>query len=221
MTESLIGVGVYSISEVHRLTAISKSVVGRFVKKYKGRGGLWGGKEQNLGNFHYLTFMDLVELRIINAFHVKGVSWQKICRTAEYAQERFETDYPFSHKRFKMDGEHIYNAALRSLEDVSMGGQMAFHKIMSPALFDPLEYDGDVPMRWYPMSGTKAVMIDGRYSFGAPVLTKHGVPTGILYKSYMAEKRNIPFVASIYAVSPEGVKDAVKYEKSLLERLAA
>lgn len=64
-------------------------------------------------------------------------------------------------------------------------------------------------------------MIDGRYSFGAPVLTKSCVPTHVLYKSYLADNRNALFVASIYRVPEDGVKSAVKYERSLLRRPAA
>ncbi|MDD9884622.1 MAG: hypothetical protein OXU62_08855, partial [Gammaproteobacteria bacterium] len=65
------------------------------------------------------------------------------------------------------------------------------------------------------------IMIDGRYSFGAPVLTKSCVPTHVLYKNYLADNRNTPFMASIYRVPEEGVKSAVRYERALLKRLAA
>lgn len=78
-----------------------------------------------------------------------------------------------------------------------------------------------MPVRWYPVKNSRRIMIDGRYSFGAPVLTQSGVPTHALYKSYMADNRNAPFVASIYRVPEDGVKSAVKFERALLRRLAA
>lgn len=221
MTQSLIGAGVYPISEVHRLTAISKSRVSRFVKKYKGAGGLWGGKAEKLDTMYYLTFKDMMELRVINAFLDKGVGWRVVCRMAEYGRERFGADYPLSHQRFPKEGERLYARALKSLGAAPAAGWSAIDKTLSNGILKSLEYEKKMPVRWYPVKNSRRIMIDGRYSFGAPVLTKSGVPTQVLYKSYLADNRNAPFVASIYRVPEDGVKSAVKYERALLRRLAA
>lgn len=221
MTQSLIGAGVYPISEVHRLTFISKSRVNRFVKKYKGVGGLWGGKAEKLGAMHYLTFNDMMELRVINAFLDKGVGWRVICRMAEYARERFGTDYPLSHQRFPKDGRRLYARALESLGVAPAADWDAIDKTLSNGIIESLEYESKMPVRWYPVKNSRRIMIDGRYAFGAPALTQFGVPTQVLYKSYLADNRNAPFVASIYRVTEDGVKSAVKFERALLRRLAA
>jgi len=221
MTQSLIGAGVYPISEVHRLTSISKSRVNRFVKKYKGVGGLWGGKAEKPDTMYCLSFKDMIELRVINAFLDKGVSWRVICSMAEYGRERFGTDYPFSHQRFPKEGRRIYQRAMESLGVAPVADWKAIGKILSNGIVKSLEYEGKMPVRWYPVKNSRQIMIDGRYSFGAPVLTKSCVPTHALYKSYLADNRDAPFVASIYRVPEEGVKSAVRYERALLRRLAA
>lgn len=221
MTQSLIGAGVYPISEVHRLTSISKSRVTRFVKKYKGAGGLWGGKAEKLGAMYYLTFKDMMELRVINALLDKGIGWRVICRMAEYGRGRFGTDYPLSHQRFPKEGRRIYAHALESLGAMAAADWAAIDKTLSNGIIESMEYESKMPVRWYPVKNSRRIMIDGRYAFGAPALTQFGVPTHALYKSYLADNRNAPFVASIYRVPEEGVKSAVKFEQSLLRRLAA
>jgi len=221
MTQSLIGAGVYSISEVHRLTSISRNRISRFVKKYKGAGGLWGGKAQKLDAMYYLTFKDMMELRIIDALLDNGVGWPVICRLAEYARARLGADYPLSHQRFPSVGERLYARAVESLGAASPADWKTIAKTLSNGIVKSLEYESMMPVRWYPLKDSRRIMIDGRYSFGAPVLTQSCVPTHALYKSYLADNRDAPFVASIYRVPEDGVKSAVKFERALLRRLAA
>jgi len=221
MTQSLIGAGVYPVSEVRRLTSISKNRISRFVKKSKAAGGLWGKKTEKPGAMHCLTFKDMMELRVINALLDHGVGWRVICRMAEYARERFGVDYPLSHQRFPSVGERLYARALESLGVAAAADWKAIDKTLSNGIVKSLEYESMMPVRWYPVKDFRGIMIDGRYAFGAPALTQFGVPTHALYKSYLADNRDAPFVASIYRVPEDGVKSAVKYERELLRRLAA
>ena len=216
--------GFYSVGEVRRLAGVPENVSRRYVSSYKGKYGLWGGKNQRLGGNTYLTFRDLIELRHIDSFHSSGVSWQRILRTAQYAKERFETDYPFSDLRFETDGAHIFGETDEGLEQLSRHGQMAFGRVLSGYLFKPLDYLDYEPVRWYPGQEWeieyvgRGVIVDPRISFGTPVIADYHVPTEVLYLNYRAELNDPETVARNYEIPLPSVVCAVAFQKELLNR---
>ena len=216
--------GMYWLSEVRNLAGVPTDLSRRFVKAYKGQRGLWGGAEQREGRYYYATFLDLMELRIVNAFHTSGVSWQRICKTAEYGFQRFGTDFPFSHRRFQTDGKDIFDHSGYQMEQVSRDGQLAFAEIIGPSLFKPMDYVDDAPVRWYPAEewGLKSVgrnvVVDPRYSFGSPVINERFIPTDTLSLNFEAEGRDASLVARSYEISEASVWCAVYFEQELARR---
>ena len=229
-TETLreLALGSYSPVEVQRLAGVPVALTRRFLSTYKGGLGLWGGvagPDQHLDGRWYATFQDMLELRCLRAFHDAGVSYQRIKRTAEYARDRFNTDYPFSHRRFLTEGKGIFARTGEGLEQVSGHGQFAFDEIIGPELFDPVEYNhSDLPVRWYPAmewgwdKHSRAVVIDPLRAFGSPVLADYGVPTQVLYDSYRAEGHDAGRVSRIYEVPVDLVHTAVDFEQAMAKR---
>ena len=223
-----LAVGSYSPAEVWKLAGVPVTLTRRFLSKYKGELGLWGGgagQDQHLDGRWYATFRDMLELRCLQAFRDAGVTWPRIKRTAEYARDRFNTDYPFSHRRFLTEAKGIFSRAEAGPEQVSGHGQYAFEEIIGPELFDPVEYNGvDLPVRWYPAVGwgwdshSRTVVVDPLRSFGSPVLADFGVPTQVLYDSYRAENLDAGRVARIYEVPVALVQAAVDFEQYMAGR---
>ena len=215
---------MYWLSEVRTLAGVPTQLSRRFIRTYKGQRGLWGGADQRVGRYYYATFWDLMELRIVNAFHISGVSWQRICKTAEYACQRFGTDFPLSHRQFQTDGKDIFDRSGYRVEQVSRDGQLAFAEIIGPSLFKPMDYVDDAPVRWYPAeewglrSVGRNVVVDPRLSFGAPVVQEHYIPTETLHLNFMAEGFDAHLVARSYEVSEETVWHAVRFEEELARR---
>ena len=234
--------GCYVLRDVRRLAGVPEAVSRRFVRDYKGERGLWGGGNQRLGVRYYVTFRDLMELRVINAFRSVGLHWPVIVRAAIYGRDRFGTDYPFSDRRFQTDGREVFDrggegpdpvalaAAVHAhsvsdrgvmwLEQVSGNGQLAFDEVIGPSLFEPLDYLDDAPVRWYPAeewgeSGIgRSVVVDPKLSFGAPVVTDRYVPTQTLYWNFIAEGQNAELVARSYQISVDAVERAVAFEEA-------
>ena len=223
-----LAVGSYSPSEVQRLAGVPVTLTRRFLAKYKGGLGLWGGvlgHDQHLGGRWYATFQDMLELRCLRAFHDAGVTWHRIRRTAEYSRDRFNTDYPFSHRRFLTEGKDIFALTEEGLEQLSGRGQNSFEEIIGPELFDPVEYnDVDLPVRWYPAvewgwdSNSRSVVVDPLRSFGSPVMADFGIPTQVLFDSYRAESNDSDRVARIYEIPVASVQIAVDFEQFMAGR---
>ena len=223
-----LAVGFYSTREVQQLAGVPATLTRRFLSNYKSLRGLWGGisfEGQHLQQRWYATFKDMMELRYIKAFRDAGVSWQQILNTSEHGRTRFDSVYPFSHRRFRTEGKEIYASTEDGLEQFSRSGQYAFDEIIGPELFDPMEYDDtDSPVRWYPAqewgwkNRQRMVVVDPLRAFGSPVIADFGIPTRVLYDSYLAESKDIEKVSRIYEVPLNSVSIAVDFEKYLVRR---
>ena len=171
------------------------------------------------GGFYVLSFADLLEIRNIHSFNQSGVQIAVLAETARHARERFDTDYPFSDRRFMTDGAEVFAETAIGLEDISDRSQLAFEEIVEPSLFEPVDYDCDEPIRWYPTGEwglgiePKSVCLDPAYAFGAPILTEYRVRTETLKDSYLAEGCDIQVAASTYDVSIAAVKHALEFER--------
>ncbi len=237
-TTELLSAGLYWLDDVRRLAGVPTELSRTFIRQCKGRWGLWGGGEQRLGRYYYATFRDLIELRHVNALHLAGVSWQHIGRTAKYAGARLGTDYPFSHRRFRTDGAEIFDLtdtapdtgpyAIFNFgpEQDAENEQLTFAEIITPSLFESLDYADDVPVRWYPAeewgldSVGRSVVVDPLRSFGAPVIEGWHIPTETLYRNFVGEEYSARQVALSYDISEAAVLEAVAFEKELARRAA-
>ena len=180
-----------------------------------------GGFERELqfGGFYILTFADLLEIRNVHAFNEAGVRMRILKGTVRHARQRFNTEYPFSNRRFMTDGAEVFAETAIGLEDISEHSQLAFENVVTPSLFEPVDYESDDPIRWYPANEwglgieTKAVCLDPAYAFGAPIITEYRVRTQTLRDSYIAEGGDLCAAATAYDVTVDAVKCALQFEE--------
>jgi uncharacterized protein (DUF433 family) len=223
---SLIGRGVYSLSEAERLTRIPAKRVRRWAQGYSYwyRGRLRhtppviANQVDPIDGSPVLTFGDLIEIRFLDAFRQYGVSWKAIKVAAARAQDLLGRRYPFSSKRFKTDGytilaELVPRSGDRMLLDL-VRDQYAFDQIVSPYLYAGIEFDGlDEPTRWWPLGFGRQVVIDPARMFGAPIVAEEGIPTHMLANAMRIEE-SAEAVRAWYRVSDVALADAVEFEDS-------
>jgi uncharacterized protein (DUF433 family) len=163
-----------------------------------------------------LDFADLIEVRFLNSFLDKGVSWQTIRIASERAKEVLGAAHPFSHRRFSTDG-HTILAELAKVEQDPLlldlvRDQYEFDRMVSPYLFGQLDFGaGDTPQRWFPLGLNRSVVIDPERALGAPIIGSSGIPTSVLANTAAAEG-SIDRVAEMFEVDVQAVTDAVEYE---------
>jgi len=221
-----LGVGIYSVPEAARLTSVAPQRVRRWLKGYaypwKGQRRavppVWQRQLPDVDGILALGFLDLMEVRFVDAFRDYGVSWHTIRAAAVRAREMFKRDHPFCAKSFKTDGRSIFADILdktgeKSLIDL-VKSQYAFRKILKPYLYTGLEFQEDQLMRWWPLGTRRRVVIDPRRGFGQPIVADEGVPTAILAKAVKVEQ-SLTVVADWYEVDPESVRDAIEFEEKL------
>jgi len=81
--------------------------------------------------------------------------------------------------------------------------------------FRDLDIEEGVVARWRPFHGKDTIVIDPERAFGQPIAADHGVPTIALADAVEAEG-SVERVSRLFRVPPANIRDAVRYEQSLL-----
>lgn len=223
---SLVGIGVYDVSEASRLTGIATSKIRRWLFGYATKqseaevskyAALWT-PEPSLDDLDQtLSFHDLLEIRFVDAFRKHGVSLQAIRVASEHAKDWFDSPYPFTCRRFQTDGQSIFATTLEKTGDEHLidlvKKQYVFKQVIKPSLYAGIDYgDHNQALRWYPISRSKKVVLDPARSFGKPILADSGITTETIFTSWQAEDQNSSYVASLYGLTKDEVELAVRFE---------
>lgn len=218
-----VGRGVYMLAEASLLTGVDRHRISRWSRGYTFayRGTRLTmppiiGREPEPGEPPILTFADLIEIRFLDAFRQKGVSTKALRIASQRAKELLGRHHPFSTQIFKSDGRTILAEITKETGDKALldilSDQFVFETVIASYLYAGLDFNElKEPARWWPMGKDRAVVIDPRRSFGAPIVSKAGIPTKILKNAVDAEK-SVEFVAKWYGAEIDEVKDAVEFE---------
>ena len=224
--------GIYTVPEASRLTRVAPPRIRRWLRGYKFFSGerehvslpVWRGQLQPVDGALALGFLDLMELRVVDAFLRAGVSWKTLREAERRGSERFRSTHPFCTQRFETDGRSIFvDIGANSDEPILLeiiDDQSVFDAIASP-FFKDLEFSQDRALeRWWPLGDHRAVVVDPRRAFGKPIVVHRGVPTVILSSAVKASN-SIDEVVFWYGVTKSSVVDAVEFEDSLSHAKAA
>ncbi len=224
--------GIYTVPEASRLTRVASPRIRRWLKGYSFFSGerehvsppVWRGQLQPVDGALALGFLDLMEIRVVDAFLRAGVSWKTLREAERKGSELFQSGHPFCTQRFETDGRSIFvEIGAKTEEPVLLEiieNQAVFDKITSP-FFKDLEFSQDRRLeRWWPLGDHRAVVVDPRRAFGKPIVVDRGVPTAILSSAVTASK-SVDEVVFWYDVPKTSVEDAIEFEHSLSHAKAA
>lgn len=213
----ILGRGVYSPQEAARLVGILPRDVLRWTRGSGPNDPLWNAQYQCIEDSTEISFIDLVEVRVVAALRNSGTSLQAIRFAIDFAQVAFGIARPLASLNFFTDGKEILIEALEkdgqltSLKKHS-AGQKVFRDVVDQSL-KGIEFSNQRPVRWWPEK-TNSIVIDPSRSFGTPILSQYGISTTCLYNEFEGMK-NIRRLAKLYEV-PEGVvRKAIKFEQGL------
>ncbi len=213
----ILGMGIYSPREAARLVGLKPQDVRRWTRGSGPTLPLWNAYFQELDDSSEISFLDLIEVRVVSSLRRNGISLQAIRFAIEYAQEEFKIDRPLATLSFKTDGKEILiNAVENDGELTSLNfkraGQKVFSKIIQQSLVD-LEFENARPVRWKPKNA-KSVVIDPERAFGAPILDEFGISTRVIYDEYQ-NFNDLSYLSKIYEVPKKIIQSAISFERSL------
>jgi len=223
---TLLQTGIYTIPEAARLTGVSPWRIRRWLRGYefKAKHGrhhsapIWHGQLDPIDHAMAIGFLDLVEIRCVDAFLQKGVSWKTLRRAHDRAQQALKLSHPFCTNRFKVAGRAIILEIPQVDDEPTLWeiarDQRMFGRIIRPFMKDLEFAEGEMPSQWWPMGKSRSVVLDPRRSFGQPIVSRSGVPTTILSRAVRAAG-SVREVAAWYEVGRPEVNDAVEFEQKL------
>lgn len=223
-TFNYIGRGLYTLSEAHRLTGVPVRSIRRWTSGYSYRRGgrqvysppVVASSLPSESRQAVISFADLIEVRFLHAFRRHGVGWSAIRIASQRASELLGRAHPFSSKRFSTDGRTILAEFVSDTGDPILidlvRNQYELRRIVSKFMIGEIDFgDSDAPARWWPVKGSRRIVVDPSRAFGSPVVAKEGVPTRVLAAAAQAED-SIEVAASIFEVDPISVAEAVAFE---------
>lgn len=123
-TKNLLGVGIYSLSDVARYIQVDLGTVRTWVLGRNSRATIKNFSKTDqyrertipyfintpakIENETILTFADMIELRMVKLFRDRGVSMPVIKTAARSAARLWGTDHPFSSIKLQTDGKRIF-----------------------------------------------------------------------------------------------------------------
>jgi uncharacterized protein (DUF433 family) len=226
MKIELLQTGIYTVSEASRLANVSPWRIRRWLKGYEfkvkhGRHrspAVWNSQLDPIDHTTALGFLDLLEIRCVDAFISAGVSWKTLRQVHDRARELVGHSHPFCTNRFATDGHTIFMEFQEKNDEVTLWDmrdvQRVFERIIRPFLKD-IEFDNSrVPLRWWPRGKGHQVALDPRRSFGQPIIFREGIPTQVLARSVRAND-SLAEVARWFEIKSASVREAVEFEQAL------
>ncbi len=226
MTTTLLETGIYTVPESARLTSVTPWRIRRWLKGYEfkvkhGRHrspAVWNTQLDAIDHAMALGFLDLLEIRCVDAFICAGVGWKTLRQVHERAKNLVGHPHPFCTNQFATDGQTIFMEVREQNDEIMLWDmrdlQRVFDRIIRPFLKDIEFDDGRIPRRWWPKGKSHLVALDPRRSFGQPIIFRDGVPTSVLARSVEAN-RSVEEVARWFEIHPASVCEAVEFERSL------
>lgn len=228
----LLNAGLYSRSDAARLLRVSSDRIGRWISPARaavvkhtssGTSGapIVHAALPKIGNQGAVSFVELMELRVVKAFVDKGVSIQRVRSAASLAARKLHTRHPFALRRLYTDGRNIFSSLLTDSESsnlVRWTPDSIDQLISGPLVNDflsEIEFDGlDGPaVRWWPLGKAGAVVLDPNIGFGAPVLRGTSIKTSAVARYVLAS--TVEEAARSFGVPVADVREARDFETAL------
>lgn len=217
---SLAGIGLYSPKQAEQLIGVDADKIRRWLFGNRlSDGPLWTPQPQERGAEDTLSFMDLLELRTVAAFRQWRISIPTIRLAMSNYRELFDNDYPLTDRRLCTDGKAVFLKALNESGDEEMidlgKRQNVFENIITPALFESIDFSGNTAQRWHPDPSDSSIVIDPQRAFGKPIVLPSYMPTSTLFDAFKAEDEDAEQVARYFDITPEEVIRAANFEKRI------
>jgi uncharacterized protein (DUF433 family) len=237
MTEQIpLGVGFYSRAEAARLLKVNPTRLNRWIRGYtyklRQESESYVKRQKNpvvhvflptIESVLALSFVELIELRVIKAFIDKGLPLQRVRVAAERAIDLFGTIHPFASRRVFTDGELVFaefaghtNRDLPDVIELTKGKHLQIHSgVLLEGYLDEVSFNQDTLLadRGWPLSKIFPVILDPKIAFGAPVIEGTATRTEVIAGT--ARAMSADATANLYQLQKRQVEAAVQFEDLL------
>jgi len=182
-----LGVGIYNREEAARFIGVNPTRLRRWVGGYtyhyhyrsnattRRRPPVVSADLPPIDDTVALSFLELMELRVVARLRNAGVSLQEIRAAATVASEYFDTHYPFASQRVYTDGRRVFAATSgEQTPDLVELRRKRVAQVIAGGILEPfvseMDFDEETRLskRWWPLGKDVPVVLDPAIAFGAP-----------------------------------------------------
>lgn len=215
---------LYLLSEAAHIAGTTAAALARWISPYKEERHYAAPREAEpliitpprWDGERTLSFLNLIEARLVVQYRGLSVSLEAIRKAANYAREEFGDLHPLRTRRFVTDGVGLFQRVQEAegvlgLVSFSGRGQLAWPEAIESFLqsIDFDEYERAV--RWWLRGRGRLVLVDPRYAFGQPVVAERYIRTEILVERFEVGE-DVEEVAEDFRISKEAVEEAIRFE---------
>ena len=225
-----LGVGFYTRAEAARLLGVHATTLNRWVMGYTYRRGevtpvrrsaLIPPSLPERRGLVALSFVDLIELRVVKVLIDRGLSLQRIRKARRYAQQHYPVAHPFASRRVYTADKNVFIDFLSSdgapdfLELTHRGHLQIQAGGLVEGFLDEVAFDDkrSLAHKWWPLGRAFPVTLDPAVAFGAPVVEGTGVRTDVI--AALATRTSVADAADAYRLDSEPARAALRFERIL------
>lgn len=231
MSMNPLALGFYSVPEAARLIEVgSRQRIYGWLRGYRGRasGPLIQREFQPLDGHEEISFLDLMELRLVEILRHEKVKPRTIRLAIVEARRLFGSDKPFATDKIflKTDGkgifvEEILKKIAKEEKDSRLWNlitkQYEHYELIERSLVVGVTFDPEsrLARTWQPRRKQfPRIIIDPRIAYGKPITPSH-VPTDTLHSIYQAEN-DVRAAADYFQIAPEEAEMGIRFQELLL-----
>jgi uncharacterized protein (DUF433 family) len=169
-----------------------------------------------------LSFVELMELRVVKALVDHGMSLQAVRGVAGVAAAYFGTQHPLASRRLYTDGRKAF-AALhgddRNMPDLIQLSPHEVEQVIAGEVFQPflaeIEFNSATALaeRWWPLGKNVPIVLDPAIAFGAATVAGTAIRTSTLAR--MTDESSVRETADAFQVEVSQVEAAYEFEQQL------
>lgn len=218
-----IGNGIYTYKEASQLTNLSTGALRRWVEGYKHSNSnskvtpMLNSDYQKIESKQVISFLDLIEIIFIKAFHDYGISLQSIRFAVKRASKLLNSDHPFAMKKFYTDGKTIMaiitkDAKSQDLIDL-IKKQYQIVDFILPGLYECIDFDNfDFAEKWWPKGKKSGIVVDPGRNFGHPIIDEVNISTSLIQELYDSG-HSVDDIMEWYDIEPKYINMALNFQK--------
>ncbi len=162
----------------------------------------------------FVTFLDLVSMRMVAMLRSEGVQLHEIRTTEQYLRKEFGLQWPFASRGLWTYGHQVFIRLEEHLLTASKFGQQAMDFVkgwLREVRIDMGFDDTELASSWCPY---ERVCLDPKIQFGEPCIKGTRISTHTIWSNVKAGD-GLELVAKLYDLPIDDVRSAVEWEKRL------
>lgn len=230
-----LGTGIYLRSDAARLLRVSAPQLRRWVDGYtywydrhdrhttrRSRPPIVSRDLPVIDRALALSFLELMELRVVKALVDHGMSLQAVRGVARVAADYFQTQRPLASRRLYTDGEKAFAAIHgdnRRMPDLVELSPRELEQVIAGEVCQPFLAEVDfnptsaLAERWWPLGKDVPIVPDPAIAFGAPSVAGTAIRTSTLARM-IAETDSLE-TAAAFQLEPAKVEAAWEFEQEI------